>query len=768
MGNSLVVMVVSGLLAAGTGRDFPSSPTRSSFPCLNNLEPSGGTWLPGVSMVLPSSLLGAASPAGGFSPEGSGASGGSAKGSPEILPKIPRRPLPPALLAAAIPQQPPNASSFQPVRLVDLLARPAPRSQQRELILSYWQLAGAVATVSFRKQEWAWLQSLQVLPADSAAYQAALSQATGAVQSAETALAEAQQTLAQKAGWDPKTVRPWPMDKPHIGPYATMLSSLFSGGSAPRHLRLIDKCLPLWQKAIHRHAQAIYAAEDALEAFAEAYQQGRCNLRALLWAYDRWTEQHTAFLEATFAYNSQIADFALAVAPSSASGASLVRMLILLEEGGSKRPSPSGSRTGQVGGSFEPSGSAGSGVVPATYEQPSAWGAVPAERSEGAPGSGQKSPSGGTSQPPMPSKRTPSEPLPADWPSRTAPFGGAEEPTLAPPKPSSEPDTPPASSKPSLIRPLVPLVPEGGAAESTKSAPSSEPGLPSPRGSSGADSPMVREAKRPTESSAGFSEETIALYPGLFRADTNVQVEQLAFSFHAPTHPKENVRQEKLLACLQQISAPRRRELLEAYWLLWHQWAETIASQQQQEQLQKLGELILQQVSRPLGAEGRLLWRILLLAQEAEQMEAQIRLLERQEKLAQILGQPAEENLAPATMPYTGPYNLRLEVLAPNLRARWAVRRAAGLVPLLYADLQQRAKAVVQADQLRSEWFQQYSLGQRSLDEVLTACLQQKQATSEFLQTLIDYNQAIADYVLLVVPEDLPPEQFVRTLVKEP
>jgi hypothetical protein len=54
------------------------------------------------------------------------------------------------------------------------------------------------------------------------------------------------------------------------------------------------------------------------------------------------------------------------------------------------------------------------------------------------------------------------------------------------------------------------------------------------------------------------------------------------------------------------------------------------------------------------------------------------------------------------------------------------------------------------------------------LHDLLAAYEQQKQATFEFLQTLTDYNQAIADYVVLVVSPDLPAEKFLGTLVKEP
>ncbi|MCS7305001.1 MAG: hypothetical protein NZ602_07830 [Thermoguttaceae bacterium] len=708
---------------------------------------------------------------------------GGQKSEPEILPKIPRRVLPPGLLEAALPDRPSSAVSFYPIRLVDLLSRPLPRNDQLRLIQAYWDLAAAVGTVSFRKKELAWLESLRVLSADQIAYQAAISEAKAALQSAETALAAAQQSFAQKAALHAKTVPPWPVDKPHVGPYSTMLEKLFIGRVVPRQLVLIDRCLPWWQKAIDRHAQAIEAAEDALAAFSEAYQQGRTDLRPILWLHNHWMKEHTAFLEATVAYNNQIAEFALAVAPPGAYGPSLVRLLILQDQGASKRtPSADGRRGSLRENSATPIEGVYSGVVPATYEQPPIGAKMDAEQLEPIPLGEPEPVLEGLKQQPPSSAASASGTAPSIGYGQKAATGGREEPTLAPPRPSSEAGISPSGSKSSVPQPLVPLVPESapsvvgetsrsGSAKTGDSAqptPSPAASLPKTQESSPAENRVVREAKKPPEPPGGFSEETIALYPGLLHAEPRVQVEQLALSLHGPTHLKENFRELRLLECLERVSGARRRELLEAYWLLWQQRAETIARQQQEEQLHKLGEINLRRIGRPLGAEERLLWRSALLAEEAELMEAQIRLLQRQEKLALLLGLGTEGNLLPATLPYTGPYNLRLEMLDRNARSSWPVRRAAGLVEGLYGHLQHRAKAVVQADQAQNELVQQYGQDQRLLHEVLAAWYQQKQTLLDFIQTLIDYNQAIADYVALVVPADLPAEKFLRTLVKEP
>ena len=700
-----------------------------------------------------------------------------AEGKEEPVAKIPRRPLPPALLASVIPPRADSSSaSARPVRLADLLERPAPRSQQLQIILAYWDLAAAVATVNFRKEELARLESLVVAPTDQPVYETAAAQAKAALQAAENALADAQRSLAEKVGWNVQSVRPWPVDKPHIGPYWTQLNSLFSGRAVPRSLRLIDRCLPWWQKAIDRHTDAIYAAQDALESFTEAYHQRRIDIHPILWVHARWSEQHTAFLQATLAYNAQIAEFALTVAPTQTQGASLVSMLILTND---RSQGTAGNRQSDARGAFwqqESQGLDDSGVRPAGYEEPAAPTVIPRPQPEPFPLPPASQGSSGAKQEP-----TPAPPRELFAPeSATRLPSGRQEPTLAPPKESLPPEpspqiNPTPSSIPlgapgaSNIRPLVPIPEEkspsvspsasSGGSEFSKTPPVHDQSKIAP------EKPIPHETKRPSEPWSSFPEESVALYPALVRAPPAVQVKQLALSFHGAISPSEKVRQETLLACLQRVSPEQRREVIEAYWMLWQQWAEIAALAQQREILTELSRTAIQQRNRPLGAEAMLQLRVARLAEESERIEAQIRLLQREDHLAQYLGDSGEENLMPATLPHTGPYQLRLEAQPKKLAESWPVRRAAGLIPALYTSLQDQAKTVVLADQTRAEIFQQYRQGQRSLQEVLSACDQQKQTTFEFLQVLTDYNQAIADYVILVVPTGLSAERFVQTLV---
>ncbi|HPP52528.1 MAG TPA: hypothetical protein PK777_06245, partial [Thermoguttaceae bacterium] len=707
-------------------------------------------------------------------------SSSSAEGRESPIIKIPPRPLPPAMLAAAIPPRSDSSTPTRPVRLAELLAQPAPRNQQLETILVYWDLAAAVATVQFRKEELARLQNLRVFSGDQQAYQTVLSQAETALQTAETALAAAQRRLAEKMGWDPKSAPPWPVDKPHIGPYWTQLASLFSGRTVPRPLRLIDRCLPWWQKAIDRRAEAIYAAQDALDAFTEAYHQGRTDLRQVLWMHARWTEQHTAFLQATLAYNAQIAEFVLTVAPTQTQGASLVSMLILTND---RSQGTAGNRQSDARGAFwrqESDGSGDSGVQPAGYEEPLAPNIIPAPQPEPLPQPGSPGTGGAKQEPTL----APPRELPTHE-SGVPLVPSRQEPTLAPPKespPAAKPTepipsspSPPSSIPPKApespnLRPLVPITESSGpstptpASSGTSEASKSTSGEP-PK--TGGEKPVPYETKRPPGPRPDFQEESVVLYPALVRASPSVQVKQLALSFHGPINPSEKVRQETLLACLQRAPAGQRRELIEAYWMLWQQWAELAALAQQREILDELGRLTLQQRNRPLGAETMLQWRAAQLAEDADRMEARIRLLEREEKLAQYVNASGEAILAPATLPHTGPYQLRLESQPKKVAESWPVRRAAGLIPALYTSLQEQAKAVVLADQTRSEVLSLYRQGQRSLQDVLAACDQQKQAALEFLQTLADYNQAIADYVVLVAPAALPAERFVQTLVTD-
>jgi hypothetical protein len=76
-----------------------------------------------------------------------------------------------------------------------------------------------------------------------------------------------------------------------------------------------------------------------------------------------------------------------------------------------------------------------------------------------------------------------------------------------------------------------------------------------------------------------------------------------------------------------------------------------------------------------------------------------------------------------------------------------------------------RAKAVVEADAARAQATAVYQADGRSIDPVLDAIDRQINQSAAFLGTLTEYNLAIADYVLAVLPQTITGEELVQGLV---
>jgi hypothetical protein len=83
----------------------------------------------------------------------------------------------------------------------------------------------------------------------------------------------------------------------------------------------------------------------------------------------------------------------------------------------------------------------------------------------------------------------------------------------------------------------------------------------------------------------------------------------------------------------------------------------------------------------------------------------------------------------------------------------------------LSENLGSRADAIVAIDAARADATTAYQGGARPLDDVLVLIDRQTAETMTFLRTLTEYNEAIAEYVFRVVPQGLPSEQVVASLV---
>jgi hypothetical protein len=110
-------------------------------------------------------------------------------------------------------------------------------------------------------------------------------------------------------------------------------------------------------------------------------------------------------------------------------------------------------------------------------------------------------------------------------------------------------------------------------------------------------------------------------------------------------------------------------------------------------------------------------------------------------------------------------YLLNLEAQPRRLVESWPTRRLAATIPAYNSSVQDHAAAVVAADVARVKAGEKYVLGNLPIEQALDEIAGQTRQTFAFLQTLTDYNRAIAQYALTVLPADASPAKIASALV---
>ncbi len=311
--------------------------------------------------------------------------------------------MPPEMVAEALTLPAKGAINGRALTLVDALSAAVDRRRQAEITHAYWRLAEAIAVYHYCFDENAMILQFRAHPQDAAMLETAKASAAAALHTAEAAAIDAQADLAEAVGLTPGTPLPLPSDAPHVGPYRTQYERLSSIQGFPARLRLIDRTLPLCCRAIDVRANAVHAAEDALEGAIDAYGRAALDFPAVLSAMGQLGTQRRAWIAVVCRYNHDIADYVLSIAHPGTYGAALVGMLI--RSGKSEQAPPNTSAE----------------LTPVPDSLPTAdFGVRPASHTETAPAS-----------PPA--------------------AAGPGQPTLAPPRPKSKSEASPANSEPARL-----------------------------------------------------------------------------------------------------------------------------------------------------------------------------------------------------------------------------------------------------------------------------------------------------------------------------
>jgi hypothetical protein len=604
---------------------------------------------------------------------------------------------------------PPAGSSLigRPVTLVEALMAARERSQQLQVTRAYWRLTAAAGDYRLGWDASEQLRRIEVKPKDVLLVRSARASALASLGAAEAAVAWAQRELAEAARLALKLPPPLPADLPHVGPYRTNFDEVYARQSVPIRARLIHRAMPLRRQAIELRSQAVIAADDAAQTAIEEAADPPVAVACIT----ELADQRRALIAQVCRYNEEIAEYVLSVVGSPLSGPALVTMLI--KSGTAPATAPAGGR--------EPAASPvpwdkrsalpeGSAVQPATFLEPMA----PSELGSDRPAAGRG-------------------------------------PTLAPP-----PDLPPETkvAQPRFVPRYEPR------------ADSAPPLGPDPEGFS---QPAARTARRLIADLPGRAAGGTALESSLTNPSAAVRAKQLSLLFHTGQSPAAQAGQAvKLQDCLRSLVAGDRRGAIDAYWLAAQRAAQCQALAQQAEWLRQLEPLAVDRGTQAGGALGMLRLRAARLAAEAALADAQAELLEAQFLLTWRVGRPPETPwLAPSTPPHAGPYQLlQPETLRPEVVQSAALRRLSAAIPALSTRLQQQADVIAEAERSRASAASAYQIGTTGpIDPLLPAIRCQTLEILGFLTTLTAYNQAIAEYALLVLPPTITPDDLVQSLV---
>ena len=538
---------------------------------------------------------------------------------------------------------------------------------------------------------------------------------------------------------------PLPADPPHVGPYRTNFQELFAGRTPPEPAALMERLLPIRREAVDAQAAAVVAAEDVLAAAGE---QPTSDVAVIATCSQELLRQQRAMMHTVCDYNRNIAEYGLTVAGPATNPQALAAMLIAPVQPGSEPAVARNVRSGGTGG-----------PMASPTQQPS----------PGTPTLAPPRDAGKKNEPTPAPPRYGVRPTGSDEPTLAPPRDrlqpvGKDEPTLAPlrdslePMGRNEPTPAPPRQKPRKEpasvenKPLVPV-----------EQPAGSPPAPQPRT---ANKPVMGDQQQGATSEIAAS----PLYPALVHATPAARAKQLTVALHWDRSLPQGIGKPMSLAdCLLRDPGSDRRATIEAYWRVRQRAAEYQVLAEQVTLLEGLMPVALERRNEPSGAAAMLRLKGAQLATQASLGDAHAALVEAQYALAMRIGATGEGAWPLAsTVPHSGSYLLRLDAQPQSIIESWPIRRLATTIPALSESVQQHAAAVVEADAARVAAAEKYRLGGAPIEQAIDGITAQTQETLAVLSALTDYNRAIAEYVLTVMPPATPADRLVAALVVKP
>jgi hypothetical protein len=258
-----------------------------------------------------------------------------------------------------------------------------------------------------------------------------------------------------------------------------------------------------------------------------------------------------------------------------------------------------------------------------------------------------------------------------------------------------------------------------------------------------------------------------ALWRALVDVDTPLRTQRLSNALHAPEMlPRDSGRPTSLAECLSQAQPAMRRDVIAAYWNAREAVATYQVLNDEANELATLAQAVTRIRNARGGPEAAIRLQSLRRTVKAALYDAEIAMHMSQFELTRLCGGRLDGDwVLPETSPHGGRYLLRLDDQPQDLVAARRLDQLGLLVKVLHEQMEDHAGTVVYADSARATALRNPSAGPAAFDAAMALIERQATHTVFFLRATTKYNLAIADYVMAVLPEDVPAQKLASALV---
>ena len=259
----------------------------------------------------------------------------------------------------------------------------------------------------------------------------------------------------------------------------------------------------------------------------------------------------------------------------------------------------------------------------------------------------------------------------------------------------------------------------------------------------------------------------LSLFSALVDVETPLRTQRLSSSLHAAERlPREGSRFISLLDCLSSCPVEARRELIAAYWYAKEAATAYHVLANEDSDLAGLSQPATRARRDAGGPEAAIRLQSLRRSVKAAMLDAQYELALAQYELTTLCrGRVDQEWLLPSTPPHGGRYLLRLEDQPQEVIDSQGLNQRGAIVKVLHEQMEDHAGTVVYADLARATAMGKLDAGPEALNAAMIFVERQATHTMFFLRATTKYNLAIADYVLSVMPNNVPADELVSKLV---